>query len=100
MADELKIGRHIEHVLTDLGYKLKEDSWNSEGRRTYSNSEDADRDLLKDIEAVLREYDWTKHPNILRAFTNAKLGELLEIEIGAPEIDGHLLHHKTAYAER
>ncbi|MBR0925724.1 hypothetical protein JQ561_03825 [Bradyrhizobium diazoefficiens] len=93
MADELKMGQHIAHVLEELGYRLEEDAWESQGRRTYSNSEDADRDLLKDLETTLAEYGWQKHPTILRASMNVKLGESLEIEIGGPHTTGHLLHH-------
>ena len=105
VADELKMGRHIEHVLNELGYRLEEDAWESDGRRTYSNSEDVDRDLLKDLEVILEGYGWIKHPNILRAFTNARRGESLEVEIGGPDTSGHLLHHlkvrsEEAYAER
>lgn len=90
---ELKMGMHTHHVLVDLGYCLVEDEWTESGRRTYFFDEGADRELLRDLEAALAEYGWTKHPHILRAFTNASTGELLEIEIDGPDTSGHFLYH-------
>ncbi|MEY9221621.1 hypothetical protein [Bradyrhizobium ottawaense] len=87
------MGKHVHHVLAQLGYRLIEDAWAEGGRRSYVSNEDADRDLLKDLQTLLADYGWTKHPNILRAFINARLVELLEIEIGGRETGGHLLHH-------
>ncbi|MBR0783932.1 hypothetical protein [Bradyrhizobium iriomotense] len=90
---ELKMGMHTDHVLVEFGYRLVDDDWSENGRKTYVSDEDANRDLLNELAAVLAEYDWTKHPNLLRAFTNARLGELLEVEIGGPDTSGHFLHH-------
>ncbi|MCS3764964.1 hypothetical protein [Bradyrhizobium centrosematis] len=104
VTSELKVGMHVHHVLIQCGYRLIEDHWDQDGRRTYVSDEDADRDLLKDLEEFLAEHGWTKHPNILRAFTNVRLGGLLEMEIGGPDTTGHLLHLKVrsqeTYAER
>lgn len=90
---EVRMGMHTHHVLTQFGYRLVEDAWAENGRRTFLSDEDADRELLKDLGAVLAEYGWTKHPNMLRAFNNTATGELLEIEIGGPDTSGHFLHH-------
>lgn len=93
VTTELKTGMHLHHILIEFGYRLAEDVWSESGRRTYVSDEDVDRDLLKDLEAVLAEYCWKKHASILRAFTNGRLGELIEVEIGGADTSRHFLHH-------
>lgn len=87
------MGRHIEDVLQEFGYKLVDDTWTIEGRKTYLNSEDADRVFLKDLEEMLEEDGWKQHQILLRAFRNTSSGEFLEIEVGGPDTSGHFLHH-------
>ena len=70
IAAELKMGMHTHHVLVQFGYRLVDDAWAENGRRTYLSDEDANRDLLKDLGAVAAEYGWIRHPTVLRAFTN------------------------------
>jgi hypothetical protein len=99
VREELRMGQHIEHLLHELGYKLAEDAWEDHGRKTYVNSEDADREFLKDIETTLLPYDWTKDKHRLRRFRCATTGEFLEVEPGGAETSGHFLHHLKPDAE-
>jgi hypothetical protein len=91
VREELRTGQHIGAVLQHLGYKLVEDSWAVEGRKTYFSDEDADRAFLADLERTLAEYGWDKHENSLRCFSNPHTGELIEIEPGGPDTRGHFL---------
>jgi hypothetical protein len=90
---ELRTGQHIGAVLQHLGYKLVEDSWAVEGRKTYFSDEDADRAFLADLERTLAEYGWDKHKTRLRCFSNPHTGELIEIEPGGADTSDHFLHH-------
>ena len=89
---ELRTGRHMDAVLPHLGYKLVEESWTVEGRKTYISDEDTDRAFLIDLERTLAEYGWAKHKTRLRCFSNFHSGELIEIEPGGADTSGHFLH--------
>ena len=89
---ELRTGQHMDAVLRHLGYRLVEDSWAVEGRKTYARDEDADREFLTDIERTLAEYGWDEHEARLRCFSNPHTGELIEIEPGGADTSGHFLH--------
>ena len=87
----------LENLLREFGYRVVEDAWIEQGRKTYINSEDADRAFVKDLERALLALSWKKHATVLRAFQNARNGETLEIEISGPDTSGHFLHlHKAA----
>jgi hypothetical protein len=91
---EVRTGKHMDAVLPHLGYKLVEDSWTVEGRKTYVSDEDTDREFLIDLDRTLAEYGWDKHKTRLRCFSNSHTGELLEIEPGGlTHTSGHFLHH-------
>jgi hypothetical protein len=47
------MGPQIEEALRELGYRLVDDAWNGQGRKTFLNSENADHDFMADLEAVL-----------------------------------------------
>jgi hypothetical protein len=91
---ELRTGQHMDAVLQHLGYKLVEDSWAVEGRKTYFSDEDADRAFLTDLEQTLAEYGWDKH-EALRCLSNPHTGELIEIEPRGPDTSGHFLHRQS-----
>jgi hypothetical protein len=93
VAKELKVGQHVEHLLKELGYCVVDDAWQTEGRVTYLNDENADRQFLRDLQASLAGSGWARDEHRLRAFTCAATGELIEIEPGGAETSGHLLHH-------
>ena len=83
----------LEHVLRGLGYKLAEDVWADAGRRSYVNSENADREFLRDLEDEIRAFHWRKHNTRLRAFEKNDSSEILEVEPGGSDTSGHFLHH-------
>jgi hypothetical protein len=90
---DVRTGRHMDAVLPHLGYKLVEDSWTVEGRKTYVSDEDTDREFLTDLQRTLAEYGWDKHKTRLRLFSNSHTGELIEIEPGGADTSGHFLHY-------
>jgi hypothetical protein len=90
---ELKQGHHIEHVWQELGYRIVDDAWESDGRRTYVHDDDADRQFLKDLQATLAQYGWVKDKRRLRCFRCAATGEFIELEPGGAHTSGHFLHH-------
>jgi hypothetical protein len=97
---EVRTGKHMDVVLPHLGYKLVEESWTVEGRKTYVSDEDTDRAFLTDLERTLAEYGWDKHETRLRCFSNPHTGELIEIEPGGTDTSGHFLHHlKSEWCE-
>ncbi len=89
----------IDHVLRQLGYKIGEDAWEDHGRKTYVNSEDADRQFLKDLQATLLRLEFVKDKNHLRRFRCDSTGEFMEVEPGGRETSGHFLHHLKPDAE-
>lgn len=82
-----------EQMLRQFGYRLVDDAWSDRGRKTFLNSEDADYDFIKELEAALSVYGFRRHPMVLRSFQNGETGEVLEVEIGGPETSGHYLHY-------
>ena len=92
---EVRTGKHMDAVLPHLGYKLVEDSWTVEGRKTYVSDEDTDREFLIDLDRTLAEYGWDKHKTRLRCFSNPHTGELIEIEPRGPDTSGHFLLIKS-----
>jgi hypothetical protein len=89
---ELRTGKHMDAVPPHPGYKMVEDSWTVEGRKTYVSDEDADRAFLADLERTLSEYGWDKHETRLRCFSNPHTGELIVIEPSGADTNGHFLH--------
>ena len=83
----------IEQVLKEIGYRLVDDSWDDQGRKTFLNSETADRSFMKELELALVKCGFKRHETSLRAFRDGSTGEFLEIEIGGPETSGHYLHY-------
>jgi hypothetical protein len=90
---ELRTGQHMDSVLRHLGYRLVEDSWAVEGRKTYVSDENADREFLTDLERTLAEYGWDKHETRLCCFSNPHTSELIGIEPGGADTSDHFLHH-------
>ncbi|GAA0005374.1 UNVERIFIED_ORG: hypothetical protein M2193_000219 [Bradyrhizobium japonicum] len=83
-------------ILVRQGYKLVEDDWDKQGRRTYLNDENADRAFLGVLERSLRSAGWTLDRAKLRSFVRPEGGEVIEIEPGGAETSGHFLHHMKA----
>jgi hypothetical protein len=83
----------IHDLLIRQDYKLIDDAWSSQGRRTYIHDEDATREFIVGLAKVLRSVGWEAHPNILRAFRYSESGEIIEIEPGGADTTGHFIHH-------
>jgi hypothetical protein len=92
VREELRMGRHIEHVLHELGYRLGQDAWDSHGRKTYLSDDDADKQFLKDLQTTLAEFGWVRNEHRLRCFHCVATGGFIELEPGRAE-SGHFLHH-------
>lgn len=82
----------LADTLYILGYRPEDDSWDTDGRRTYSHDDDATRAWVLSLASVLGRQGWTKDPNQLRAFCHEN-GELIELEVGGEGCTGHYLHH-------
>jgi hypothetical protein len=85
----------LEQMLFDLGYRLTDDAWESDGRRTYIHDDDADRTHLKALRQALGILGWSADRSKLRSFSNAA-GEEIEVEPGGSDVTGHFLHHMKA----
>jgi hypothetical protein len=86
----------IEQVLKQIGYRLVDDSWDDQGRKTFLNSENADYSFMKELESALIDCGFRRHETLLRAFRSGSTGQFLEIEVGGPETSGHYLHYFRA----
>ena len=86
-------GSSTHDLLVSEGYRLVEDVWQTDGRRTYVHDENADRSFIRDISRTLRSAGWLLDNTVLRAFRHGPAGELIEIEPGGADTSGHFLHH-------
>jgi hypothetical protein len=83
-------------TLKILGYRPEDDSWDSEGRRTYTHEDDATRAYLTTLRAVLARQGWHRDGHALRTFRHELSGQVIEIEPGGSDCSGHYLHHMKA----
>ena len=86
-------GSSIHDLLVSEGYRLVEDAWQTDGRRTYVHDENADRTFVREISRILRGVGWHPDNTVLRTFRHGPTGELIEIEPGGADTTGHFLHH-------
>ena len=89
----------LDGLLRSRGYKLVDDAWLENGRRTYLHDEDSTRDFIVALANTLRVYGWSVHPDVLRAFVHPATGEMIEVESGGAETSGHFLHHLKTTTE-
>jgi hypothetical protein len=87
----------LHDIIVSQGYRLVEDAWESDGRRTYLHDEYADRTFLKKLERTLESSEWKADRNKLRTFGHPRSGEVIEIEPGGSDTSGHFLHHMKAF---
>jgi len=83
----------LSDTLHILGYRLKDDSWDTDGRRTYAHDDDATRTYLTALRGILGPKRWRINQATLRTFRHAS-GEIIEIESG--DCSGHYLLHMKA----
>lgn len=81
----------LADTLTILGYRPEDDSWDADGRRTYSHDDDATRAYLTTLRGILGRQGFERDPNALRTFRRGD--EMIEIEPGGANCNGHYLHH-------
>ena len=83
----------LDDLLMHFGYDPEDDSWETEGRRTYSNELDATKSFMNIFAIGLGRYGWKRDSKQLRRFNNEYNGQIIELEPGGSGITGHLLHH-------
>jgi hypothetical protein len=88
----------LENILPHFCYDLEDDAWDTNGRRTYSNCENATKGFLHVLANALGRDGWKQHPTKLRAFIHPATSQIIEIEPGGSGVTGHLLHHISAQA--
>lgn len=82
----------LETTFILLGYRAEDDSWKSEGRRTYTSGDDVTRAYLTTLRGILARQGWHRAENALRTFRHEATGEVIEIEPGGADCSGHYLH--------
>lgn len=88
----------LEDTLTILGYEPCDDSWKTDGRRTYIHDSDATRGFMTVLRGVLARQGWQCDQRALRTFRHGVSGQIIEIEPGGADCTGHYLHHMKAAA--
>lgn len=85
----------MEEILADLGYNMEDDSWDTDGRRSFSHDSDATAPYLRSLCLLLGPYGFRIDRNNIRTL-RADDGQIIELEPGGFECPGHLLHHIKA----
>jgi len=78
------------------GYKLVEDAWEKNGRRTYMHDDHASGVQMKRLVEILRSAGWEMDSHKLRSFRHIVNGDMIELEPGGSDTTGHFLHHMKA----
>ena len=86
-------GSSTHDLLVSEGYRLVEDVWQTDGRKSYVHDDSADRYFVSGLSRVLRAHGWRSDKTRLRMLRKETTGELIEIEPGGSETSGHFLHH-------
>lgn len=87
----------LTETLTILGYRPEDDSWETDGRRTYSHDDCATRAYLTTLRSILGRQGWQRDSHALRTFRH-ETGQVIEVEPGGADCTGHLLHHMKSAA--
>lgn len=85
----------FDDVLEVFGYIPEDDSWETDGRRTYINHDSASRGFIRVLIAALARHGWKPDKARLRTLVHSD-GNIIEIEPGGPDTSGHYLHHMKA----
>lgn len=86
----------LEDSLTVLGYRPEDDSWDTDGRRTYIHEDGATRAYLTTLRGILARMGWHRDTHALRTFCHEASDQIIEIEPGGEGCTGHYLHHMKA----
>lgn len=82
----------IADTLVILGYRPEDDSWDTDGRRTYIHDDDATRAYLITLRGILARQGWPRDRDTLRKFRHERTRQIIEIEPGGADCSGHYLH--------
>jgi hypothetical protein len=85
------------NLLVSQGYRLRDDTWNEHGRRTYIHDDDVARSHITSLSMVLKSTGWRNDSENLFSFVHHDPGESIEIEPSGPDTSGHFLHHMRAF---
>jgi hypothetical protein len=89
-------GVSTHDMLIQQGYKLVDDAWENNGRKTYSHDSDASGTQIANLKMRLGSAGWVKDKNSLWVFRQPLTDEIIELEPGGSETSGHFLHHMKA----
>jgi hypothetical protein len=89
------VGAATHDILVQLGYKLIEDEWDTNSRRTYIHDDDASATQIANLKKALGSAGWQRDLDNLWSFRHSD--EILELEPGGSDTSGHFLHHLKAF---
>jgi hypothetical protein len=84
-------------LLIQQGYKLIDDAWSFQGRRTYDHNDEATREFIGCLARLLRSVGWESDLRKLRSYRHSLSSEIIELEPGGSDTTGHFLHHMKAF---
>jgi hypothetical protein len=90
------VGASTHDLLIQQGYKLVDDAWDDNGRKTYSHDNDASGTQIANLKKTLGSAGWVRDRNALWGFRHPITDEIIEVEPGGPDTSGHFLHHMKA----
>jgi hypothetical protein len=88
----------LSDILDTFCYQLEDESWDTDGRVTYSHDENATKGFIKVLAMALAKHGFIQSKGDPRCFERAESHELIEIEPGGAGCTGHLIHHIKAEA--
>jgi hypothetical protein len=89
-------GATTHDILIQQGYKLIDDKWEKNARRTYIHNDDASGTQISTLKRTLGRAGWVRDRNALWLFNHPLTDEILELEPGGENTSGHFLHHMKA----
>lgn len=88
----------LDIILDTFCYQLEDESWDTDGRVTYSHDDNATKGFVKVLAMALAKHGFRRSKNDPRRFDRPESGEIIEVEPGGSDCTGHLLHHMKAEA--
>jgi hypothetical protein len=82
----------VHDLLLSLGYRLVDDSWVEHGRHTYLHDDNLSRLYIGSLAKSFSTEGWARDRGKMREFRHTS-GEIIELEPGGSEVDGHFLHY-------
>jgi hypothetical protein len=83
----------IHDLFLSQGYRLIDDAWGEYGRRTYLHDDDLSRGYIGSFAKTLTSQGWVRDRSKMREFVLPTSGEIIELEPGGSEANGHFLHY-------